>query len=45
MSIRLPVPGGDHPEVMVMRTVEDSIRLQKNRIGRPNRRRLGLYRL
>lgn len=29
--IRLPVPGGDHPEVMVMRTVEDSIRLQ-NRI-------------
>ena len=27
--IRLPIPGGDDPEIMVMRTVEDSIRLQK----------------
>lgn len=34
--IRLPVPGGDDPEIMVMRTLEDSTRLQKN-IG-PGRR-------
>ncbi len=27
--VRLPVPGGEDPEIMVMRTVEDSIRLQK----------------
>lgn len=34
--IRLPVPGGDAPEIMVMRTLEDSTRLQEN-IG-PGRR-------
>ena len=28
--IRLPVPGGDHPDIMVMRTVEDSTLLQSN---------------
>lgn len=28
--IRLPIPGGDHPENMVMRTVEDSALLQGN---------------
>ncbi|MGB3681594.1 MAG: FAD-dependent oxidoreductase [Rubrobacteraceae bacterium] len=27
--VRLPVPGGDDPEIMVMRTVENSIRLQQ----------------
>ncbi len=27
--IRLPVPGGDDPEIMVMRTVENSTRLQR----------------
>lgn len=31
--IRLPVPGGDDPEVLVMRTVENSTRLQ-SRVGR-----------
>lgn len=28
--VRLPVPGGDDPGIMVMRTVEDSIRLQSS---------------
>lgn len=28
--VRLPIPGGDHPEVMVMRTVEDSTLVQEN---------------
>ena len=28
--IRLPVPGGDHPDIMVMRTMEDSTLLQSN---------------
>lgn len=34
--LRLPVPGGDDPEVLVMRNVEDSIRLQRS-VGPGNR--------
>lgn len=31
--VRLPVPGGDDPEILVMRTIENSVRLQ-DRVGR-----------
>ncbi|HET7273131.1 MAG TPA: FAD-dependent oxidoreductase, partial [Rubrobacter sp.] len=31
--VRLPVPGGDDPEILVMRTIENSARLQK-RVGK-----------
>ncbi len=34
--VRIPVPGADHPEVQVMRTIENSSRLQ-SRIGEGNR--------
>jgi len=34
--IRLPIPGGDDPEILTMRTVENSTRLQE-RVGRGDR--------
>lgn len=34
--VRLPVPGGDDPEVLVMRTIENSVRLRES-VGRGNR--------
>ena len=34
--IRIPVPGGDHPEILVMRTIENSERL-KSRVGKGSR--------
>ena len=38
--VRIPVPGADDPEVLVMRTLENSARLQgAGRRGRPGRRR------
>ena len=45
--VRIPVPGADHPEVQVMRTIENSSRLQARvRRRRPGRRRgQRLYRL
>lgn len=34
--IRLPIPGGDDPEILVMRTIENSVRLQ-DRVGAGDR--------
>lgn len=34
--VRLPIPGGDDPEILVMRTIENSVRLQ-DRVGEGDR--------